>query len=95
MSEENSSDSLPRQDMHIAEIRELARRFSPAELETCIQQQLSGGSNPCEEEGSPEDTISVLAKAEYVRHLVENGMPLGAAIRELGRRIRALQQDGA
>lgn len=93
--EKHQAEPLPRQDMHIAEIRELARRFTPEELEGCIQQELADGENPCDQEGSIEETMNVLAKAEYVRHLVDQGTPLAAAIRELGRRIRAVQEGGA
>lgn len=83
------------QDMHIAEIRELARRYSPDELEDCINRQLAEGSNPCDENGgSTEEIINVLAKAEFVRARLNEGMHLGEAIRELGRRIRAAQQAG-
>jgi len=82
------------QDMHIGEIRELARRYSPDELEDCINRQLAEGSNPCDENGSTEEIINVLAKAEFVRTRTNDGMSLGEAIRELGRRIRAAQQSG-
>jgi hypothetical protein len=89
---DDKGGGMPRQDMHIGEIRELAKRFTPQQLEDCIGRQLSEGSNPCDTEASVEETINVLAKAEYVKHLVEQGMSVNEAIRELGRRVRAAQQ---
>ena len=95
MNPNNDATGAPsRQDMHIKEIRELAKRFSPEELERCMNQQLNEGCNSCDTEASAEETMNVLAKADYVRHLIDGGMSLGEAIRELGRRIRALRDGG-
>lgn len=95
MSGDSDASHPPHQDMHIAEIRELARRYSPDQLEECINRQLSEGDNPCDEQGgSTEEIINVLAKAEFVRARINEGMSLGEAIRELGRRIRAAQGEG-
>lgn len=81
---------------YIPEIRELARRFSEAEIEGCIHHQLDAGNNPCAPDQSAEQAMAVLAKAEFVRHLMgEQGLSLSAAVRELGRRIRQVQQYGA
>jgi hypothetical protein len=81
--------------MHIKEIRELARRFSGAEIEGCIHHQLDAGSNPCAPSESAEEAMNVLAKADYVRHLMdERGFTLSGALRELGRRIRQVQRFG-
>jgi len=80
----------------IREIRELAQRFSEAEIEGCIHHQLDAGNNPCAPDESAEDAMAVLAKADYVRKLMEGqGYSLSQAIRELGRRIREVQQYGA
>lgn len=96
MSEEERPGTSGRSEVHIREVRELARRFSAAQIEGCIQHQLDEGSNPCAPDGSAEEAMSVLAKAEYVRHLMEErDLSLSEAIRELGRRIRALQQGSA
>jgi uncharacterized protein YoaH (UPF0181 family) len=82
-----------RQAIHVKEIRELARRYTAEEIEACIAQQLGAGTNPCEAGESTTEIVNVLAKAEYVQHLMqEKGMTIGEAIRELGRRIRAVQQ---
>jgi hypothetical protein len=79
--------------MHLKEIRELAQRFSGEEIEGCIHHQLDEGSNPCAPSESAEEAMSVLAKADYVRDLMdEQGYSLSQAVRELGRRIRRAQQ---
>ncbi|MEF8793698.1 hypothetical protein [Thiohalorhabdus sp.] len=80
----------------VREIRELARRFSEAEIENCIHHQLDAGNNPCAPDESAKEAMAVLAKAEYVRQLMEEpGYSLSQAIRELGRRIRQVQQYGS
>jgi len=84
-----------RHGVHLKEVRELAQRFSEDQIEGCIHHQLDEGSNPCAPDGTAEEAMGVLAKAEYVRHLMdEGGYSLSAAIRELGRRIRRMQQFG-
>lgn len=79
-------------DMHLTEIRELARRYSAEMIEKCLQQELASEENPCFEDKEIEEVINVLAKAEFVKSLMEQGQTLPEAIRELGRRIRAIQQ---
>lgn len=80
--------------IHLAEIRALAQRFSPDELEACIRDQLEEGANVCEPSGRMEEIVGVLAKAEFVKALMEKGFTLSEAMRELGRRMRAVQQQG-
>jgi hypothetical protein len=84
----------PHPDLHLAEIRALAQRFSPDELEACIRDQLEEGANVCEPSGRTEEIVGVLAKAEFVKALMEKGFTLSEAMRELGRRMRAVQQQG-
>ncbi len=83
---------MEKQEIHIREIRELAKKFSPDELESCINQQLQEGTNICEVTGPTEHVIGELAKAELVKELTEKGMSLTDAIRELARRIRLVQK---
>ncbi len=80
------------QDIHIREIRELAKRFTPEEMETCIAHQLEKGENVCEVPGPTEHVINELAKAGFVRGLTDKGTPLMDAVRELARRIRLVQK---
>ncbi len=79
------------QDMHLAEIRELAQRFSADSIDKCMQQELEEGSNPCYSDSEVEEVMNVLAKSQFVRSRVDEGKNLSEAIRELGRRIRAIQ----
>lgn len=81
----------PHQDMHLAEIRELAQRFSADTINKCMQQEIKEGSNPCYSDNEVEEVMNVLAKTEFVRSQMDEGKNLGEAIRELGRRIRAIQ----
>ena len=80
------------QDIHIREIRELSKRFTPSEIEGCIAQQLNEGENVCKVPGPTEHVLNELAKAGFVRDLTDRGSPLMDAVRELARRIRAVQK---
>ena len=80
--------------MNIKEIKELAKRFTPEQIEKCIDQTLKIGKptlKGCEVSGNVVDVLNTLAKAETVRELMEQGMTEVEAIRELARRIRKLQ----
>ena len=82
---------MEKQDIDIKEIRELARRFTPEEIESCISQQLREGENVCVA-GPTEEVLNELSKAEFVRGLVDRGLPLMDSVRELARRIRLVQK---
>ncbi len=90
--EELKASFMEKQDIDIKEIRELAKKFTPEEIETCIQQQLQEGANICEVSGPTEHVIGELAKAEFVKELMGKGMSLTDAVRELARRIRLVQK---
>ncbi len=79
------------EDSIVKEIKELARKFSPEQLDTCIREQLHNGANTCDLNGPTDEVIAVLSKAEYVKGLVENGTPLVDAVRQLARKIRVVQ----
>ena len=79
-------------DIHLMEIRELAKMFTPEEMETCIAHQLKKGENVCNVQGPTEHVINELAKAGFVRSLTDEGVPLMDAVRELARRIRLVQK---
>lgn len=85
---------MQRQKIDISEIRELAQRFSVQDLEWCMTQQIQVGENTCKPTGNHMEIINELAKANFVRELVEKGTPLNEAIRELARRIRAFKDTG-
>ena len=81
-------------DIHIAEIRELAKRFSADQIENCMELVLQHQDNPCFDKEEAEEAMNVLAKAEFVKAQMEQGSTLAEAMRELGRRIRAAQGEG-
>ncbi len=83
---------MRREEIDIREIRELAKRFTPEEIDNCIIQHLEEGENVCEVTGSTEQVINELAKAGFVRGLVDKGTPLMDAVRDLARRIRLVQK---
>ncbi len=50
--------------------------------------------NFCEPPCRTEEIVGALAKAEFVKARMAKGAMLPEAMRELGRRIRAVQQQG-
>jgi hypothetical protein len=82
---------MERQEMHLKEIRELATRFTPEQIEGCIMQQIDEGTNICDISGTTEYVINELSKAGFVRDLMDKGMSMSNAVRELAKRIRLVQ----
>jgi hypothetical protein len=83
---------MEKQNLQIKEIRELSKRFSPSELESCVNQQLKDGENICDVKGQTEEVVSVLSKAQFVKDMIGKGVSMNDAVRELARRIRHVQQ---
>ncbi len=79
---------MEKEQIDIKEIKKLALKFRPAEIDICIDQQLKEGSNVCGIGGSNDHVINELAKAEFVRQMMDKGASLEDAVRELARRIR-------
>jgi hypothetical protein len=75
----------------IKEIKEIAKRFSPEQIDGCITQQIDTGENVCLMDESAEKIINELAKAQFIRKMMENGMSLADALRELANRMRQIQ----
>lgn len=82
---------MEKQNIHIKEIRELAKRFTPEQIEDCIAQQIEDGMNICDITGPTEDAVNELSKARFVGELMNAGMSAADAIRELAKRIRLVQ----
>jgi hypothetical protein len=83
-----------RYDMNIKEIKELAKKFTPEQLEQCINQTLEHGkpqTEGCNPSGDILEVLNTLAKAQTIRELMDQGMSETEAIRELARRIREIQ----
>lgn len=83
---------MEKQEIHIKEIKRLAKKFTPEQLENCIMQQLQEGTNICDISGTTEYVINELSKAEFVRDLMDSGMLMSEAVRELAKRIRLVQR---
>jgi DNA-binding MarR family transcriptional regulator len=83
---------MEKQDLHLKEIRSLADKFSPKEITTCLENQLKEGGNICYTGESTEKIINVLSKAEFVKSLMNDGLTLTEAVRELARRIRSIHE---
>ncbi len=81
--------------MDVKEIKELAKRFSPEQIEGCITQQLETGKNVCLKNPSAEYIINELSKAEFIKKLIAEGMELADALRELAKRMRSIQREEA
>ena len=75
----------------VKEIRELAKRFTPEEIESCITLQLDTGKNECLRNASTEYIINELSKAKFIKDLMAEGKELADALRELARRMRTIQ----
>ncbi len=76
----------------VKQIRVLARRYTPEQIESCIGQQLDTGKNVCIRNDSTEKIICELAKAQFIREKMEAGLSLADALRDLARRMRILQE---
>lgn len=75
----------------IKELKKLAKKFTPEQIEGCITQQIETGENICLKDQSAEKIINKLSGAEYIKRLVDKGMSLADALRELARRMRQAQ----
>ncbi len=77
--------------MNIRQIKDIAKKYTPEQIEGCITQQIETGENVCLTDENSERTINELSKAEVIRELVDRGMSLADALRELARRMRLVQ----
>jgi cell fate (sporulation/competence/biofilm development) regulator YmcA (YheA/YmcA/DUF963 family) len=76
--------------MKSQDLKKIVEKYSAKQIEVCIRQQLDKGENACEIVDETDDVMTDLSKAEVVRELMEQGMKFSDALRELGRRIRAV-----
>ncbi len=76
--------------METKELKKLIETFSVEQLEACIRQQLEKGENACNIIDETDEIIATLSKAEVVREIMDEGRTFSDALRELGRRIRAV-----
>jgi len=76
--------------MKTQDFKKLTEKYSLEQIETCIRQQLEKGENACEIIDETDEVITALSKAEVVREIMDQGITFSDALRELGRRIRAV-----
>jgi hypothetical protein len=75
----------------ISDISKLSSEYTVSALSDCLSDQLENGENTCYRGREPGQAMAVLAKAAFVRGLVEReGLTLRQAVRELGVRMRRL-----
>jgi hypothetical protein len=77
--------------MDITQIKEIAKKYPPEQIEGCITQQIETGRNVCLADADSTRIINELSKAQVVRDLMDTGMTLADALRELARRMRLVQ----
>ncbi len=75
----------------LRQIKDIAQRYTPEEIESCITQQVETGKNVCLSDERSERIVTQLSKAGVVRDFMNQGMSLADALRELARRMRLLQ----
>ena len=76
--------------MESGELKRITAQFSLAQIERCISQQLEKGENSCAIIDETDKVITELSKATVVRELMDQGKSFPEALRELGKRIRAV-----
>lgn len=77
--------------MDIKRIREIAKNYTPEQIEGCISEQIETGKNICLTDATSEKIINELSKAEVVREFIDQGMDLADALRELAKKMRLAQ----
>ncbi|MDA8172083.1 MAG: hypothetical protein M0Z48_09705 [Nitrospiraceae bacterium] len=88
----NCSYHLSFLEASLKSVREIAKKYSPEQIEGCIITQLETGKNVCLKDRTHEKIVSELAKAAFVKTLMrEKGLPLADALRELAQRMRRIQ----
>ena len=75
----------------LRQIKDIAQRYTPEEIEGCITQQVETGKNICLTDDRSEKIISELSKAGVIKDLMGQGLGFSDALRELARRMRLLQ----
>ena len=77
--------------MNVANVKNLAQTYSYAQLDVCLTDAINGKPNSCTVLGTTEDQVNDLAKAEFVRSKMDEGMTAQLALRDLAARMRRAQ----
>ncbi|MGD8570630.1 MAG: hypothetical protein PVJ39_21270 [Gammaproteobacteria bacterium] len=75
----------------ITVVRELATNYDAGTLTRCMEHALNKRSNPCYAALDSNQVVNVLAKANFVKQMEAEGLSVPEAMRELGKRMRALE----
>ena len=78
---------------YLLDLRALVSDFGNEKLDDCLQQQIANGYNSCYASADNLRAVNVLAKASFIKGLMLQGMPVQQAMRELGKRMRALESQ--
>lgn len=76
--------------MDTKQLKTITDTFSLEQIESCIKRQIEQGENECGVADPTDEALTALSKAEVVRELMDQGMTFADALRELGKRIRAV-----
>jgi hypothetical protein len=76
--------------MKTRDMKKLVEKYSYEQIDACIKQQLAKGENECNVVDSTNEVIEILSKAGVIREIMDSGMKFSEALRELGRRMRAV-----
>ena len=79
--------------MALKDIRDIARKYTPEQIEKCVTTQVTTGANICLSDRTSREIVNDLAKAEYIRRLTERGMSLADALRELALHMRRIRKE--
>lgn len=81
--------------MNVPVVRKLALEVSRAEIDGAVEAFEKDRSNLLEVEGANDGEImSNLLAAQFIRHRLDNGVDINAALREYGQRVKGILGGG-
>lgn len=80
------------QSPNMKSLRFIANEYTSSQINQCINEQISDQANKCNIDGETADVVNALARAGVIRELIDNGLSLTEATRELGRRMRSVAE---
>jgi len=72
------------------ELKKITEKYSIDQIDNCLRDQLAKGENKCDLVDETDTVIAELSKATVIKELMNTGLSFSEALRELGRRIRAI-----
>jgi len=71
-------------------LRRIAIAYTTEQINQCLNDEISEQTNNCNLQGDSVEIINALSRAGVIRELIDNGLSLPEATRELARRMRYL-----